>query len=106
MDTPDRSGGYTDTTETLTVGATAWTLHSQSLPVEMGNHAVVNYNNLLYLTGGWEWSSGPGYTPRSDILLWDDLSKTWSKVGDMKEERAYHKMSLIEIDMATINACQ
>ena len=100
-----RSGGYSDTTETMLEGDTSWTLYSSTLPVEMGNHALVNHYNQLYVFGGFEWNSGPGYTTMSDILLWDEERKIWSKVGDMMDARAYHKVSEIDIDFATLTAC-
>ena len=100
-----KSGGYTDTTETLLEGDTQWTLYESSLPVGMGNHAVINHYNQLYVFGGFQWTSGTGYTTMSDILLWDEQTKIWSKVGDMMEARGYHQVSEIDIDFATLTAC-
>ena len=43
---------------------------------------------------------------RSAIMVWDDQTKKWSKTGDMKAAREHHGVSAIDIDLATLNACQ
>ena len=46
-------GVWTDTTETLVEGGSAWTLHSGTLPDGgFGYSGILNYNNVLYLFGG------------------------------------------------------
>ena len=43
---------------------------------------------------------------RSAIMVWDDETKKWNKIGDMKEAREHHGVSAIDIDLATLQACQ
>ena len=39
-------------------------------------------------------------------MVWDDETKKWNKIGDMKEAREHHGVSAIDIDLATLEACQ
>ena len=91
---------YIDGTETLVEGGSAWTNHLASLPA-VGDAGVLTFNNIPYLFGGWDDDD-----MKSAILAWDDTTKTWNKVGDMIKARAYHKVSLIETDLATLDICQ
>ena len=66
-----RSGGWTDSTETLVEGGAAWTLHTGSLPVSagslpggFGDGGVLNYYGVLYYFGGEESKDGGGYRDR------------------------------------------
>ena len=62
------SGGWTDSTETLVEGGSAWTLHSGSLPDGgFGDCGIINYDNVLYLFGGEDWVQGRGYADRTRV---------------------------------------
>ena len=62
------SGGWTDSTETLVEGGSAWSLHSGSLPDGgFGDCGIINYNNVLYLFGGEDWVQGRGYADRNTV---------------------------------------
>ena len=39
-------------------------------------------------------------------MVWDDETKKWNKIGDMKVAREEHGVSAIDIDLATLEACQ
>ena len=59
------SPGWTDSTETLVEGGSAWTLHTGSLPDGgFGDCGILYYNNVLYLFGGEESPPSGGYRDR------------------------------------------
>ena len=74
-----KSGGWTDSTETLVEGGSAWTLHSGTLPDGgFGDCGILNYNNILYLFGGEDWLEGRGYADRKRVQhSRDQRSATW-----------------------------
>ena len=102
------SGGETDSSETLVEGGSAWTTH-QPLWTGIADARILTINNIPYMFGG---STGPPvagwsqHSPSADILAWDDGTKTWSKVGEMKEARKNHGVSAVVLDWDTLNACQ
>ena len=65
-----KSGGWTDSTETLVEGGAAWTLHAGSLPDGgFGDGGVLNYYGVLYYFGGEESLAAGGYRDRQRPTL-------------------------------------
>ena len=59
-------------------------------------HLIVScnvYNDDIF-TGGFDESLGSSYL--SDILQYNTTSHTWEEVGQMKQARAYHAVSVLE----------
>ena len=101
------SGGFTDLTETLSEGSSAWTTHSPHW-TGLADGRLITYNNIPLLFGGNIGAALAGYERKTvaDILVWDDETSTWAKTGEMLEPRKFHGVSAIELDLATINACK
>ena len=72
------SPGWTDSTETLVEGGSAWTLHTGSLPDGgFGDCGILYYNNVLYLFGGEESPPSGGYRDRQGRVKYCRGSLYW-----------------------------
>ena len=100
-------GGITDLTETLEEGGSAWTTH-EPLWTGIIDVRILTLNNIPYMFGGKVGPANNGWStsPLADILAWDEETKSWAKMGLMKEARVYHGVSAVSIDWETLNACQ
>ena len=98
----------TDSSETLVEGGAAWTTH-QPLWTGIADARILTHNNIPYMFGGSYGPPNSGWgqlSTSADILAWDERTKKWSKIGEMKEARKHHGVSSVVVDSNTLNACQ
>merc|ERR1712066_331703 len=92
MVTGGEDSGYDprDNTEVYKDGV--WTTVSQKLPTAIfGNSATTISGNKVLMFGGYDAS----YSTRNDILEYDPVTEEWQEVGQMKEPRFGHAVSVV-----------
>ena len=55
----------------------------------------ITLNGIFYVTGG---TSNPGGSNQDEVYAWDSASETWNEVGNMREPRSKHAVTLIRYD--------
>ena len=115
------TGGYNghavdySSTEEFIKGGTSWTLTENSLPTRMYALRIISYNNQVFVTGkqnhleqninhvlnqllipfsgGYERDTALN---RDEILLYDEVTKTFKQTGKLETGRRYHSMSVVD----------
>jgi len=82
-------------TEILRSGDSAWT-DAGNLPSPMSALSGVSWQNKIIMTGGENYYLDEVY---DTVLSFDGTTNEWTQVGNMKQKRKFHAISVVNADL-------